>query len=160
MLPIRTILHPTDFSEPSEYAFQLACGLAWDYGARLVVLHVTTPPIPIFGDAVPVPAAADYYPAATEEQLNRMRAPDPNVRMEHLLREGNPTTETLEAAAEIDCDLIVMGTHGRTGLKRLFTGSVAEQVVRKAPCPVLTVTIPPHLSSSPDAAMASMQAQA
>jgi nucleotide-binding universal stress UspA family protein len=68
-----------------------------------------------------------------------MRPSDPKVRVRYLLVEGNPAAEILSAAREGNCDLIVMGTHGRTGLNRLLMGSVAEEVVRKAPCPVLTV---------------------
>ena len=64
------------------------------------------------------------------------------------MKEGDPATEILQFAQQIKCDLIVMGTHGRTGLGRLFLGSVAEQVLRKAPCAVLTVKTPVAASSS------------
>ena len=141
MLPIRTILHPTDFSEYSGYAFRLACALARDYGARLVVLHVAAPPVVVYGEGVLPPAPEDYQ-ERLRGQLQQVVSPDPKVPVEHRLVEGDAVTEILRLAEETKCDLIVMGTHGRTGLGRLLMGSVAEQVVRKAPCPVLTVKTP------------------
>ena len=141
MLAIRTILHPTDFSERSEFAFRLACLLARDYGARLTVLHVAEPAITIGGEGVlMLPLAVDVQPL--RERLQQLRPPDPKVQVEHRLVEGDAATEILRVAEETKCDMIVLGTHGRTGLGRLLMGSVAEQVVRKALCPVLTVKTP------------------
>jgi nucleotide-binding universal stress UspA family protein len=74
--------------------------------------------------------------------------------VEHWIFQGDPATEILAAAEKIKCDLIVMGTHGRTGLGRLLMGSVAEQVVRKAPCPVLTVKTPLPAARSSNEAVA------
>jgi nucleotide-binding universal stress UspA family protein len=139
MLPIHTILHPTDFSDRSEHAFRVACALARDYDARLVVLHVDNLPLALYGDALAMPRPDDYQDRL-REQLNDLRAP--GVEVEHRLNEGNPVTEILGAAEEVNADLVVMGTHGRTGLGRLLMGSVAEQVLRQAPCPVLTVRAP------------------
>jgi nucleotide-binding universal stress UspA family protein len=138
VLPIHTILHPTGLSEESEAAFGLACSLARDHGARLVVLCVVPLPVILYG---PPP---EEYLDHLWEQLAQTQARDPQVRIEHLLVEGDPATEILRTAAEVPCDLIVMGTHGRTGLTRLILGSVAEQVLRQAPCPVLTVKAPPR----------------
>lgn len=141
MLPIRTILHPTDFSSYSDYAFRMACSLARDYGARVIVTHVAETPMPVFGDGVVLPP-----PQVSREpllaKLNECQAPDGSVPVEPWLVEGDPATEILRVAEEGKCDLIVMGTHGRTGFGRLLMGSVAEQVVRKAPCPVLTIRTP------------------
>jgi nucleotide-binding universal stress UspA family protein len=133
MLSIQTILHPTDFSERSGYAFQLACSLARDHGARLIVLHV-----------MPVPLVQEkrLYREEMAAELNRLRAPNAQVRVEHRLEEGDAATQILRVAQETSCDLIVLGTHGRTGLGRLLMGSVAEQVLRMASCPVLTVRAP------------------
>jgi nucleotide-binding universal stress UspA family protein len=135
MLPIRTILHPTDFSVPSNSALTLACSLARDQGARAIILHV-----------VPTALAAEKRGFGEDlgDELNRMAIPDREIRTERRLEEGDPVAQILRVAREMNCDLIVMGTHGRTGLGRLVMGSVAEQVVRKAPCPVLTVKMPPH----------------
>lgn len=140
MLPIKTILHPTDFSERSALAFRLACSLARDYGARLVVLHVVEHPTPLGVEGVMLPPP-EMDLASLRQRLQELRPPAV-VSVEHRLVEGNPVDEVLGVAIQLGCDLIVMGTHGRTGLGRALMGSVAEQVVRKARCPVLTVKAP------------------
>ena len=139
MLPIREILHPTDFTEQAQFALELACALARDNKARLVLLHVV--PIPVY----PV-VEGGVYPVAIEvrreefqEKLNEIEVSDANIRVERVLTEGDPASEILRVAAAYQSDLIVMGTHGRGGLSRLVMGSVAEAVSRKAECPVLTV---------------------
>ena len=141
MLPIHTILHPTDFSEYSEYALRLAAALTRDYGARLVVLHVVTPPTIIYGEGVVPPDPQDNL-AEARERLERLAVPGNNVSAERRFVEGDPATEILRLARDLRADLIVMGTHGRTGLRRLLMGSVAEKLVRRAPCPVLTLKTP------------------
>lgn len=150
MLSIRSILHPTDFSEPSRSAFRLACSLARDSGAHLVALHVIPPPVMFTGEGVllPPPPAQDWD--GMQERLQQLTSLDPKVHLEHRLAQGDASSEILRAAMELQCDLIVMGTHGRTGLGRLLMGSVAEQVLRRAPCPVLTVKTPPS-SAAPNA---------
>jgi nucleotide-binding universal stress UspA family protein len=140
MTTIRRILHPTDFSERSECAFRVACALARDYGAPLLVLHVCSPFV-IYGSSVAVEVTPSHLDACLA-RLRQMETHDPRVRIEHRLVEGDAGTEILRVARENGCDLIVMGTHGRTGLGRLLMGSVAEEVVRKAPCSVLTVKTP------------------
>lgn len=141
MLSLGTILHPTDFSEHSKFAFRLACALARDYKARLVLLHVLPPPTVVYaGGLVPADLWRD-----TEEargRLRRMEAEAHRVRVESQVMEGDPVDMILRAAEETNSDVIVMGTHGRTALARLLLGSVAEAVLRKAPCPVLTAK--PH----------------
>jgi universal stress protein A len=141
MLAIRSILHPTDFSTYSENAFQLALTLARDYEARLVVVHVAPAPLAVYGNGLYVPLPANFD-EGLKEKLNEFVAKACEVPLEKKLYEGDPATEILRAAREFKSDLIVLGTHGRTGLGRLLMGSVAEQVVRKAPCPVLTVKVP------------------
>jgi len=141
MLAVRTILHPTDFSERSEYACWLACALARDYGARLIVLHVAETPPLVYGGGIPPPDPEELR-AAAQEQLDRLRVPHADVRAERRLEEGDTVAVVLRVAQEVHADLIVIGTHGRTGLERLLMGSVAEQVVRQAVCPVLTVKTP------------------
>ena len=143
MLPIHTILPPTDFSEHSEHAFRLACGLARDYSARLIVLHVWSMPPPVFGEVVPVPPpTADAYLAETEQKLHQLQPTGPDVDVEHRLQEGDPVSMILRVATEAHVDLIILGTHGRTGLSRLLRGSLAEQILRRAPCPVVAVKNP------------------
>jgi nucleotide-binding universal stress UspA family protein len=140
MLPIHTILFPTDFSESAQLAFPLACSLARDCGARICVLHVM--PFPLGHDQLVARRNPDEYYGGTWSLLHQVQPPDQNVRVEHLLEEGDVARAILKAAQTIQADLIVMGMHGRTGLGRLLLGSVAEQVLRKAPCPVLTVKTP------------------
>jgi nucleotide-binding universal stress UspA family protein len=132
MLSIKTILHPTDFSAHSERAFRMACMLARGYGARLVVLHVAAPPVILYcKGALPVVPEEDHD--QLRERLQQLIATEPTVQAEQRLAEGDAANVILRIAQEIKCDMIVMGTHGRTGLGRLLMGSVAEHVVRSAP---------------------------
>ena len=149
MLPIRTILHPTDFSEPSRFAFQLACSLARDYDAELIICHVIQPLIPLFGEGL-IPPIPEGYEEEMGEALLRLQPPD-GIQAVHLLESGPPVEEILRVAKESRVNLIVMGTHGRRGLRRVLLGSVAEQVLRDACCPVLTVKTPfsPQAPSGP-----------
>jgi len=145
MLAIKTILHPTDFSERAEFAFRLAGSLARDYGARLIVLHVAELPMAVSGVGVlMIPPPIDEKPL--RDKLEEFRAHNPKVPVEHRMVEGDPASEILRVAGETRCDVIIMGTHGRTGLGRLLMGSVAEQVVRRAACPVLTVKDPHEIA--------------
>jgi nucleotide-binding universal stress UspA family protein len=138
MLPIKTILHPTDFSERSEFAFRLACLLARDYGAKLVLVHVVENPTTIGGEGMMIlPPAPDLE--ALRGELHHLRPIDPKVHVEYQLVEGEVANEIIRLSKETKSDVIVMGTHGRTGFGRLLLGSVAEQVLRRAPCPVVTV---------------------
>ena len=98
-------------------------------------------PVVVYGEGV-VPPEPETFRAEAMERLNELEAPAPGVGLERRLTEGDPVTEILRLAKESEVDLIVLGTHGRTGLGRLLMGSVAEEVVRKAPCPVLTVRMP------------------
>jgi nucleotide-binding universal stress UspA family protein len=140
MLAIQTMLHPTDFSENSEHAFQVACMLARDCGARLIVLHVMPPPLE--HEKLEARHHPEEYYGGLWKALRNLQAPDAAVTVEHQLLEGNAVAEILWFAEQTRCDMIVMGTHGRTGLPRLLMGSVAEQVLRRALCPVLTVKKP------------------
>jgi nucleotide-binding universal stress UspA family protein len=137
MHPIHTILCPTDFSPESEYAFEVACGLARDLAAGMVVLHVV--PRPVLGTVL---THLEFYDRAVEE-LARLRPADPAVRVDRVTSMGDPAERILATAQAARVDLIVMGTHGRTGVGRLLLGSVAETVLRKANCAVLTVKPPP-----------------
>jgi nucleotide-binding universal stress UspA family protein len=140
MAPIHTILHPTDFSEHSAYALEMACALARDYGARIIVLHVEPLPVLAFGEGV-IPPDPENIREAAREQLDRLVL-GPMIHAENRFEDGDPATVIVEVAHEVNADLIVMGTHGRRGLARLLLSSVAEQVGRQAPCPVLTVRTP------------------
>lgn len=137
----RTILHPTDFSPESRPAFELACDLARTHGAKLILLHVLERPVFVHGGAmsVPPPSPSIDQRQTLEQQLQQLQPCPKEVPLERTLVEGDPSVAIISFAKEKNCDLIVMGTHGRTGLKRLLMGSVAEKVLRSAPCPVLTL---------------------
>ncbi|MCS6975884.1 MAG: universal stress protein [Gemmatales bacterium] len=146
MFSVERILVPTDFSASSDDAFQVAKALARDYKARLVVLHVAPPMIVVFGEGV-LPPEPTPHPEKIKERLRQVYAAEPPVEAEYRLVEGEAAPEILRIADEVAADLIVMGTHGRTGLTRMLMGSVAEEVVRKAKCPVLTVKSQPRPAS-------------
>jgi nucleotide-binding universal stress UspA family protein len=140
MVPIHTVLYPTDLSELAAPAFQFACALARDQDARVVVLYVVPSPI-CHGEVVARRQPDGFYEGLWHE-LRDVRAHGTCPAVEHRLAEGDAVTEIVRTAEEIEADLIVMGTHGRTGLRHLLMGSVAERVLRQAPCPVLTVKCP------------------
>jgi nucleotide-binding universal stress UspA family protein len=143
MLPIRTVLHATDFSESCAAAFRLACSLARDYGARLIVLHVQ-PPTMGFGEMGGFTLVPEGHSEELMHQLRQLRPDDPAVVVDYRLVEGDAAEEILRTARETNTDVIVLGTHGRKGLGRLLLGSVAEQTVRTAPCPVVPVKPAPR----------------
>ncbi len=135
---VRTILHPTDFSEHADLAFHQACTQAKEHRAELIVLHVGPSNVATSeSEAVVLPSEHDKQ--LLREQLGRLQPQDPNIRVAHRFEAGDVAEEILRVAREIHCDLIVMGTHGRSRLSRLLMGSVAEAVVRKASCPVMIV---------------------
>ena len=132
---IHTILHPTDLTENSKPAFHLACALARDYGAELVVLHVYPPPVNA-AEAVdrrrPDGIADDLL-----EKLRDLKPDDRSIPIDYRVEEGDPAKVILDEARH--CDLVVIGTHGRRGAAHFLLGSVAEKIVRVSPIPVLTV---------------------
>ena len=148
MLNIRTILLPTDFSEAAEAAFHLACSLARDHGSPLILLHAITPPTLAYTEGVMLPPTEDIKDEIWAK-MDSIVPPDASIDVERHVVEGDPAFEILRLAKESNADMVVMGTHGRRGLTRLLMGSVAEEVVRKAVCPVLTVKVPmTHLNEA------------
>ncbi|MDQ7820337.1 MAG: universal stress protein [Armatimonadota bacterium] len=141
---VRRILAATDFSPGAERALLWARTLADAFGAELVILHVLD--LSLAGAAgLPTELAAmpavgqlmDRLRSEASSEMTKLAARHPRART--LLREGSPRTTILDVAREVGADLIVVGTHGRTGLAHVFFGSVAEHVVRHSPVPVLTV---------------------
>ncbi|MBI3287080.1 MAG: universal stress protein [Chloroflexi bacterium] len=141
---ISRILVPTDFSPGAEPALRWAATLRQVFGAELILLHVLNLNMAALAglpsDFLRVPAAGELLQRIRDEsveEMSRLAAKYPGART--LIREGSPRPVILEVAKEVGADLIVMGTHGWTGLTQLLFGSVAEHVVRHSPVPVLTV---------------------
>ncbi len=134
---LHKILVPVDFSATDDLVIRLASTLARDTGASLIVMHVEEPPLAYGGGelyyGIPEPTKPDL-----RAMLERVVPTDPQIACEHRMVTGEPAAAVVELAKEENADLIVMGTHGRTGFSRVLMGSVAEAVVRRAPCPVLT----------------------
>ena len=132
------ILFPTDFSTLGRQALEMATALAKERGAKLLIAHAEEPPIAYGG--------GEFYYGIEEPNREEIRQmliavlpTDTAVGYEHRMLVGHPATAIVYLAEKEHVDMIVMPTHGRTGLLRLLMGSVAEEVVRKARCPVLTV---------------------
>jgi nucleotide-binding universal stress UspA family protein len=145
MFSPKVILHPTDFSECSNYALPLAADLATQYRARLIVLHVVEtlgPDNVTFGEVEKQLEPQGYSDRLRKELYNVHPRVNSSVTVDYLLVEGDPARGIEQVALDQHCDLIVLGTHGHRGLERLFLGSVAEQVIRNASCAVLTVKYP------------------
>jgi nucleotide-binding universal stress UspA family protein len=127
MIHVKKILYPTDFSSYSTQAYFHALGLAETYGASLTVAHVHS--------------STEVETEQLREQLEEVRPTNPKIKVNHVLLEGDAAAEIARYAADAGIDVIVIGTHGRTGVDRLVMGSVAERVMREAPCSVLVVKL-------------------
>lgn len=113
MLAIQTILYPTDFSPEAAAAFDVACALAREGQARVVVLHVERSPLATLGGTTGVPPLPNEYDRERlQEQLHRIQAPESGIALDYRLEYGDPEAVILAVAAEIGADLIVMGTRG------------------------------------------------
>jgi nucleotide-binding universal stress UspA family protein len=139
MIRIKKILYPTDFSSYSNQAYFHAIALAENHNASLTVLFVYNP------DTTTTPGSqgdeiADR--AYWQGQLEQIRPVDTSIPVTHVLLEGDPASEIVRYGRDAGIDLIVMGTHGRTGVERLVLGSVAEKVLGAASCSVLVVKLP------------------
>lgn len=139
MIRVKKVLYPTDFSSYSTHAYFHAVGLAETFGAELTVLFVYTP------TADDPTRGPDFW----REQLGQIRPANATVPVSHVFLEGDPAAEIVRHAAAAGADVIVLGTHGRTGADRLLMGSVAERVMRDAPCSVMVVKLPRARPSEP-----------
>jgi len=146
-LEVRRILVPVDFSDSGRIVLEYATDIARDRGAEVVLLHVVGIPAvpfdPAYGVAadprilVDLKAGAERSLATMGEKVEK----HPGVTLRTKVLTGAPAREIVREAREGGYDLVVVGTHGRTGLRHVFLGSVAENVVRLAPCPVVTVRL-------------------
>jgi nucleotide-binding universal stress UspA family protein len=145
---LKKVLVPTDFSENSKAAIRYGCALCEAFDAEMHLLHVMEDPM------IYPPMAEGYAPAMdfaelereVEQQLQQAVSAEwqQKIKIERVTRRGAPFLEVIRYAKEAPVDLIVMGTHGRGAIAHMLLGSVAEKVVRKAPCPVLTIRQPEH----------------
>ena len=145
MIQLNRILVPTDFSDYSRAALEYGGEFAERFGAELHLVHVLQDLVGLVPEpGLAFPPPGDYMlelQRSAEQALAGLpgaAAPE-GVKVERVVRHGPPFLEIIRYAREAEIDLIVMGTHGRSGLAHMLLGSVAEKVVRKAPCPVLTV---------------------
>jgi nucleotide-binding universal stress UspA family protein len=155
MLPFKRILCPTDFSEPSYEALKIANELALYFSSDLFVLHVV-PPIPT-ANVSPPPAdkapAKGFNISSYRHQLEELSKTSlkkvvaqriaKKIKVHPIVVQGEASDQIIDTVDRQKIDLIVIATHGRTGWRRVIFGSVAEKVIRLAPCPVLTIQ-PPH----------------
>jgi universal stress protein A len=141
---LERILVPIDFSDCSQKALQYALPLAREHGAAIALVYVVPPPEGVSAYAA---AAMDFdeleasLKTAAEKELQKLARHKmlSQVATTSVVRVGSPAREIVEAARKLPADLIVISTHGRTGLNHVLLGSVAEHVVQRAPCPVLVV---------------------
>ncbi|HLF86139.1 MAG TPA: universal stress protein [Nitrospiria bacterium] len=140
-LPIKKILVPTDFTVYSDHAIEYAIMVAREFEAKILLVHVIEPMAYSVTDTVQI---IDHYAALKtvagpilKNLQNKLLKK--GLEVDTLLLDGTPYLEIVKKSRQAGIDLIIMGTHGRTGIKHVLMGSVAERVVRMAPCPVLTV---------------------
>ena len=150
-MEIRTILLPTDFSECGNYALSYAASLARTFNASIICVNVIEPIVPTVGysgmaEPLPIADIADQLEDSAERELPKLAECDEceGLNVEELVVHGEAASEIVRVGKDRDVDLIVIASHGRTGLGRILFGSTAEAVVRHATCPVLVVKPPPH----------------
>jgi nucleotide-binding universal stress UspA family protein len=147
MTMFQTIIHPTDFDEPSKEAFRVARSLAGDLGARLAVFHVIPSPAFVTHDGKVILDPHNAEPVDLWVDYRALQADTPKVPVQYAVVVGDKAKAKHLLEAKIrefgEGVLLVMGSHGRRGVSRLFWGSKAEEVVRECHCPVLVVKAPP-----------------
>ncbi len=155
MKPFGKILVAVDFSECSSYAFNYAIILAKQFQSEITIMHVINEPVDLRGFYVPH-VAFDQLEREIEEGAIKMMEKFAQENMGDFsnygttITTGTPYEEIINKASEISASLIVIGTHGRTGIDHLIFGSTAERVVRGAPCPVLTIRLPSEKEGNTD----------
>jgi nucleotide-binding universal stress UspA family protein len=149
MIKLKKVLVPTDFSESARHALTYGISFAREYQAELVVLHVVENlTVGYASDLFPVPMAEVFqeisgYAKAELAKLGAV-ARDKKVQVVEQVVQGKPSAEIIRFAKETEVDMIVLGTHGKGMLDQALFGSTTERVVRRAPCPVLTVRLAEH----------------
>ena len=151
----QTLVHPTDFDEPSKEAFRVARSLAHALGARLVVFHVVPPPAVVTQDGRVILDPHNAEPVDLWAEYRRLQADTPEVPVRYAVVVGDRSESRHLLEKKVrelgEEALVVMGSQGRRGISRLLWGSKAEEVVRECPCPVLVVKAPPPKLPAADA---------
>ena len=149
VMKVRSILLPTDFSECGNYALSYATSLARKFGASIICVHVIEPIVPTVGysgmtEPLPIADISDQIEDSAERELPKFAECEEcaGLEVEELIVHGDAASEIVRVARQRQVDLIVISSHGRTGLGRILFGSTAEAVVRHASCPVLVVKPP------------------
>src|SRR5262245_65412198 len=144
MNPIQKILVPTDFSAHADEAFRVAHSLARAIGAEVILFHVAQPPAVVSEGGRLLANPGEGEAVNLWERFQGVQSAAPGVRVQHqvIVADRPGAAHVLEILEKQGCDLIVMGTHGRSWLKQRLFGSVAEEVVRRARCPVMVVKAP------------------
>jgi nucleotide-binding universal stress UspA family protein len=153
---IRKILVPTDFSAHADEAFRVAHMLAQATGAEVIVFHIARPPAVVSECGAFLTEPGTGKAMNLWERFQGIQPSDPRVRVEHrvIVADRPGANQVLGILDKLGCDLIVMGTHGHSRLKHLLFGSVTEEVVRRARCPVMVVKAPAPRPPAPEPAQA------
>jgi nucleotide-binding universal stress UspA family protein len=143
---IKNIMVPIDFSDYSKSALKYAAQFAKQFNSKILLIYVVEPmiyPADFSMGQVAIPSSDIDLTSRAEEELKKLAAEiDNGIQVDTVIKTGKPFVEINETASEKDIDLIIIATHGHTGVEHLLFGSTAEKVVRKAPCPVLTLREP------------------
>ena len=150
-MKINSLLLPTDFSACANYALSYAASFAREAGASIICVHVVESVVPSVGysgvtDPLPLADISEQLEESATRELPKIAQQEEcaGLAVEQVIAHGDAASEIVRVAKERQVDLIVIASHGRTGLGRILFGSTAEQVVRHAPCPVLVVKPPPQ----------------
>jgi nucleotide-binding universal stress UspA family protein len=148
---IRKILVPTDFSAHADEAFRVACLLAQAVGAEVVLFHVARPPAVVSQDGQFLADPARGKVANLWDRFRTIQPAETKVRVEHqmIVADHADAAHVLGILEKLGCDLIVIGSHGSSWLKHRLFGSVTEDVIRRARCPVMVVKAPAHQAALP-----------
>jgi nucleotide-binding universal stress UspA family protein len=154
VIDIKRVLAPTDFSGHSEHAVRYACSLAERFEAELHLVHILSEIIPAGPDPLLMPVMPPQFYEESErrakETLRHLLRPawGKPASVTTAVRWGSPVEAIVDYCKELAIDLLVIATHGRTGLSHVLLGSVAERIVREGPCPVLTIRDSPRAGST------------
>jgi nucleotide-binding universal stress UspA family protein len=146
-LAIKKVLVPIDFSDYSKNALKYAVNFAKSFGADMILIYVVEPIIypPDFSmGQIAIPTISTEWDDRAREELDKLAKTEipAEVKVKTLIKTGKPFVEIIETATEEDIDIIIIATHGHSAVEKILFGSTADKVVRKAPCPVLTLRDP------------------